>query len=309
MRAFSLAPYTVRVKGEGYEPLDSFGEGKDLILFLKDQLSRLKGEDEDDQEESRLLSVREVHRPHPRRLNGVLEVGDYGREGVIKHRIERRVVLEKQVDHADMSRYYFLFSIPTGRTKGIVLLQKIGAYGIATAVQKLLVTRFKAEHPDYRLDFKPLSTEGVFDHFMENGHIRKVRFVRFNLPKTMEKLFEVGHEEIKGSAEVVIRLRGTPGASFTRRIRKYLSGEANVKNLIELGEEHFEPNNVKFEMSINGKQRTLSMADPTDIRGEFDVTSQVKLGRDNNPLFASIDNVANDLLSDLENDLYGKGGA
>ena len=51
------------------------------------------------------------------------------------------------------------------------------------------------------------------------------------------------------------------------------------------------------------------MANPANMRAEYDITDRVHLGKDGNPEFAEIDAVALELLKDLEESMYGKTGA
>jgi hypothetical protein len=93
-------------------------------------------------------------------------------------------------------------------------------------------------------------------------------------------------------------------------VKRFLAkGGGGIGEIIELGDTQFEPENIKFELSVNGKRRTVSMHDPRDVAAVIDVTDDVQPHKDGYPKFESIAEVALDLLDSLETELYGDGGA
>jgi hypothetical protein len=242
-------------------------------------------------------------------IEGVIEYGEYGSESAIKDTVNHVVVHKKEVTHADMQRFYFLFSLPEQRTKGIMLLQKSGNIGIATQLKGALLASMEAVFPSHSVKFAPLSTQQIFNRYMDRGDLREIRFIKFRLPKSIEDAYAAGHEEIRGTYEMVIRLRNAHGMPFGGKVKALFAGRGSLNEIIDLGEDRFDADNIKFEMSVGGKRRTVSMRDPRDMRAEYDVSDQVKSGRDGNPMFESLSEVANGLLADLERELYGEEGA
>jgi hypothetical protein len=96
---------------------------------------------------------------------------------------------------------------------------------------------------------------------------------------------------------------------FRDRVGDFFAGSLPLDEIVELPTLPFEPETIKFELSINGKRRTIGMSDPADMRGEYDVTKDVKMGRDGNPRFESIDAIARELLADMNITMYGSSGA
>jgi hypothetical protein len=314
MKAIGLAPYSVRITplyGNEDELLDDFGPtSADALTFFKESFSLLKGQNWIDTEESKMLGVKQFSAPGDRQFHGIIEYGEYGTESSIKDSVAGKTVFDKARTHADMHRFYFLLSLPTNRTKGVIVLQKSGNIGVATQLKRLLQTRFEQEFPNYRLRMSPLSTQQIFNRYVDRGDLREIRLIRFRLPKGIEDAYKSGHEEIKGTCELVIKIRNGRGMPFAKDVKKFFSKNAQrLDEIIELGDAQFEPENIKFELSVRGKRRTVSMHDPRDVAALYDVTDDVELHKDGYPKFESIAGIASDLLGDLENELYGEGGA
>ncbi len=156
-----------------------------------------------------------------------------------------------------MFRFYFLLSLPKQRTKGILLIQKIGALGVVTPLKIALQEALAAKCPNYNVHIRQLSTQGVFDRFMDKGDLRKIRFIRFKVPKAIEDAYADGHGEIHGRTELVIKISRGNGMPFGKAIRKFQKGKGNLGDIIELGDEHFDADTIKMELSVGGKRRTL----------------------------------------------------
>jgi hypothetical protein len=311
-KAVALAPYSLRVAAHfsrSEEELDDFNDGADLLEFFRTTFAELKQEEWVDEKENKMLGVRQYSAAGDRRLHGIIEYGEYGTESVIKDAVKRKAVFDKARTHADMQRFYFLVSLPKNRTKGILLLQKSGNVGIATQLKAVLTARLEAKFPEHRIRFRPLATQQIFNRCIERGDLREIRMIRFRLPKGIEDAYRSGHQEVKGVYELVIKIKNATGMPFAKKVKDFVAGKGNINELIELGDAQFVPENIKFELSVRGKRRTVSMHDPRDVEAVYDITDMVELHRDGYPRFESIDAQAADLLGDLERELYGSGGA
>jgi hypothetical protein len=210
MRSIALAPYGVRVRpkySQDAEVIDAFGGNNDLLQFFSEVLRKLKKEDEHDEVAKRVLSLLKMS-TSDRTISGIFEVGEYGSESTIRDVLERRIVHQKQITHADMMRFYFLISLPVGRTKGVLLMQKTGVHGIFTAVEKLLMRHMRERHDEFLLELSAMSSQGIFDRYVRHGDLRTIRLIRYQVPSDIAEKYAIGHREVKGSAELVIRLRG-----------------------------------------------------------------------------------------------------
>jgi hypothetical protein len=311
-KSIALAPYgiTVRPKNsQETETVDAFGpDSHDLKDFFSDLLSGLTKNHNIDELAQKVISLQKSF-PQGRTISGILEAGEYGAESNIKDIQGGTVVHKKAITHADMLRFYFLVSLPSQRTKGILLMQKLGVHGITTLFEKIMEKTFREKHPGLMIDLKPLSTQGVFDHYLRHGDLRKIRLVRYHIPPAIEDAYPAGHQIIKGSAELIVNIRRMRGMPYADKVLAFFEGKGALDEIVELPDFNFEPDTLKFELSVAGKTRTIGMANPADMRGEYDITKDVKIGSDGHPRFESIDAVARELLIDIESTLYGPIGA
>ena len=96
---------------------------------------------------------------------------------------------------------------------------------------------------------------------------------------------------------------------FASKVRRFFTGQAGgIGEIIELSDNQFEPEDIKFEMFVHGKRRTVGMHDLRDVAAVVDVTNEVVTHKDGYPKFESIGSVAVELLGELETELYGSGG-
>jgi hypothetical protein len=303
----SLAAYNIRVwntSDKDFEVLSDFdAEGSDLLEFLDSILQKIKSDTLDQEELQQAMSVARLDK-HPRALAGSIETGEYGRESNIINVETKRTVYRRKKEDAEMWPFYFLIEIPEGTEDGLLILQRTATYGIRKVLHWVLNTAFTEQHPELRLRLLPLVNQEELDRFVK-GKVQNLSFIRKSIPPDIADSYDRGHEEVRGSTELVIR--ATKGSALP--MNNWLSNIFKTKQpagvLALDDDQEFAYDNVKARVKVGYSSRTLNVANPIRLRSYYDVTDAVKMGAGGHPTYASMHAEAQKLAIKLRAILYG----
>lgn len=218
MRRFTLAPYTVRVRppySREYELLDSFGEkDDDLFAELRRIIGAMKATD--NAAISQVLEITKIQvSVRGRIIEGIAESGEYGTETIIRDTKTWAVAHEKKAHHAEMLPFYFLLDLPEGRDKGILLLERIGTFGIQNSLTAVLNASFTKDFPERRIFVNPLVPEDLIDQYLgDDAELSEIRFIRHSLTGDIANhLGRTGNEKA-GTMELSVKIRERDGFPF-----------------------------------------------------------------------------------------------
>ena len=303
MKKITLAPYWVRVRpafGREYENLGSFRTDLDLCDVLAEDLATLQSNAADHKESQHVLEISEFARTR-RQIEGIVSVGEYGLETTIMDVKAWKVALKKKKHHADMMPFYFLFDLPEGHDKGVLLLQRTGIYGAYGTLTKALGSRLQTRIADYRLIINPIIPEGALEQYVgKNAKMAEIRFIRHSLTSDISNHLSGQHRQQQGHMELIVRLAESNQFPFQNQIRRYIDGKRSLQNIIELEETRFAYDNVKIKMKVNGTPRMVDLGHPERLRFAYDVSDQVVEAATGHPTFESMSEAAHAILEELD---------
>ena len=306
MPAISLSTYSVRVLdrvGTPVPDLARWPEGSSFTAVIQDYLRRRRGHvipDADKQIAVRVLDFA----AGGRYVSGRMERGDYGFGSTLFDIEDQRVSHDRQPTEADLIPYYFLFEVYPGADEGILILERFGQGGIKGALGSDLLGYMEERFPDVRLDIRPLVPQQLIDQFLRNGRIVRIRLIRFGIPSDIANRYDVGHEEEEGKAEFRITAKRGRHLPFVDRIGAVLGRRLEVNRFLEVS--GFEYDSVKVEIELGGRRRTIDLLHPEHFRASTDVSDEVELDDGRHPDFASIDDIARSLASDIRRSMGGR---
>jgi hypothetical protein len=305
-RVISLAAYAVKVwnpNDREHEVISDFdGNGTDLFNVLHDVLQGIKNKTLDQEELQQAMSVPKLEKKN-RTLSGIIETGQYGHESNFIDVKTTKVVYERKKDDAEMLPFYFFLEIPEGAEDGILVLQRTAAIGIRKLLYWVLNTAFEEKHPEFKLRLAPLVAESEVDRFIK-GKIQKIHFIKKSIPADIADAYDKGHQEVRGTVELVIRASKGGVLPMNGWLSKLFKNR-KVDGLFALSDENFMYDNVKAQVKVGRATRTINAAHPARIRSYFDVTDAVKLGPNGHPQYNSIQEQADKLAAELRVLLYG----
>jgi hypothetical protein len=300
MARVSLACYTIRIKerrSNDYYLVEDV-EGESLIVLLDHFFNSLSNRPivyENDQKAIRCKQY-DFNNNY---LNGLVTTGEYGYENELVNIVNNTPSYTRDIEDAEFYPFYFLTEIVPGYDEAIILMQRFGQLGFRTLFSKSLKNYFKENYPNCTLELKPLVPRQLLNEYVDNGTIKKFRFIRHNLPRDIaDRLEEDGVRDEDGYAEYVIGVkRNVDGIPMKERLQSFFNNDLRIREFIEL--ENFEYDSVKVELKLRSKTRTINLGDPDSLRSYIDITDEIEIGINGHPEFESIDEEAKEVLADL----------
>ncbi len=301
MAQISIGCYTVRITDKATKenlPLGNFASGQDLMRVFTQYLYARRADYSIDDERRKLLRVQKFHRWRNRRISGVVETGEYGYRADLYNVYRERVSYQRNQTDAELLPFYFLVAIPAQLDEGVILLQRRSNVGIRTVFLRDFTSFFEERYPSMRVSFNPLVPPQLINEYLQGGRLTKVRFIRYALPPDLADTYDnLGHIETEGTAELVWSSKRGMDLPLLSRVYDVFAGKRAVTEMVELPGYDYE--NVKVELQVKGRRKTLDLSNVMKMRAYVDVTDEVQLGVDGHPEFDSIDHAARDLMADL----------
>lgn len=311
MNSISLAMHHVRIRRERekeFDQIDCFGEDDtDLFEVVQGVLATLKDKADNDKEAQQILEVANIQ-TSGREVYGIIRTGAYGLTGDVQDVRTNTLAYRQREYHAVLMPFYFHFDLPQGRDKGILALQRTGAYSIHSAFSGFLTKEMKKQFPNFVFALNLVVSNEVIEQFVgKNSELTEIHFLRHELsPDIADSIRRSGAPAQKGSLDFVVKLRDA-GFPFQEVIRRCVQGTGSPQDLIELFNIGFDVDNVKVKTKTGEKDRTVNLGNPrSGIRTDFDVTDDVTLAG-GHPTLASIHAIASELIHEHRAALYGKG--
>jgi hypothetical protein len=316
---FFLSSYTIRIhenlksSEKNSDPfkllplkLDQFDTHKtDLFDVCENSIIRLKRWPFKDDGNKAYFSISTPRfYPADRKICGIINSGNYGISGDIIDVDAKVIVHKKETNHADSLPFFFLVYLPKDTNEGILILQRIGTYGIRGALLDLFSKHFSSLYPGFNCSINPLIPDQVVKNIITKGTIKKLRFIKFNVPtdKT-DTLFDL-HQEKPYNAELSF---SSPSFFPKDKIMTIFNPGVEVKNLFELRDWGFAYDTIKIEVQFGPESRpkVINLSNFSKIRNYIDITSEVLIGDNGHPKFNSILKYADQLCNDMSKILYG----
>lgn len=310
MNSYSLSVYKItlnkHLKKDKLENLSNFDNGKDFLclidqMFLswKENTSNNIIKDENAKKASRLKKDPQgnwIYHRHQTYIDGIIESGEYGtQESIIDIETGKRKYTKTPNDAA-LVPFYFMIYIEPNTTKGFLILERIGNIGILSVLDKA-IRKVIGENTD---DSLTLRIE----------------------PYVVPQLLRINLAAVGGAKRVV--LKGVKDNQFKEKIttqnfagcrtevsfiapkNKFIQEITNVIDSLKgkKPNESYKVNNVEcldvaFELDVNGSRRTISLAKMTNIGMNVDITRNVTIDGTGYPVYSSLLNEANVILSYL----------
>lgn len=301
----ALAPYTIQFRereSAEYVPLDGL-LGHDLLDMFEEYLVERAASVSDDPDRERVLRLLRHARRTDRTISAVVESGEYGYEGTGFNVRRGQTSYRRTREDAELLPFYLLLSVPANSTRAVLILERFRIFGVRSVLWKDFLSYIEAFRNDYVVEINPLIPSDLIDRIRHSEDLKKVRFIKFSLPPDIVDNLdpEVPIEEEDGTLELIIKAPARGHLPVLNRVTSWLRGEAELGEVIEL--RGVEYDQVKVEVDVGGKQRTVDLTDFGRLRAEYDVSDEVEMADNGHPDFDSLHDIAADLLQDLHDQL------
>lgn len=310
MNSYSLSVYRItlnkHLKKDMLENLSNFDNGKDFLSLIDMMFLSWKKDgnnnivkDENAKKVSRLKKDAQgnwIYHRHQTYIDGIIESGDYGTQESIIDIETGKPKYTKTPKDAALVPFYFMIYIVPNTPEGFLILERIGNIGILSVLDKA-IRKVIGENTDDSLT---------------------LRIVPYVVPQ----LLKINLAAVGGAKRVI--LKGVRDNQFKDKItsqnfagcrtevsfiapkNKFIQEITNVIDSLKgkKPNESYKVNNVEcldvaFELDVNGSRRTISLAKMTNIGMNVDITRNVTIDGTGYPVYSSLLNEANVILSYL----------
>jgi hypothetical protein len=298
------------IRSTEFLELDNFLGSNNFMNFFKDFIKQFENNitiDSKQKKSIQFLSSSLKIESSSRMISGLIESGDYGIESKIVDAKTSQKKYVKKIGDLDIKPFYFLLHIPKGKTKGFIVLQRLGHFGINTIFTQTLNTFFKSKYGNCMLDLGAFVSKSLAKEFLNNGGIKEFSLRRYDLPSDIaDKIGLKDYKEDVLSIEFKIVAKQGSVLNFNNKVKAFLNNPNGaffeVESLKKIG---FDGNNKSsMKVSLGNNTRTIDLSDTLQIRPYYDINDEVKKDSKNgHPILTSIDKIAKDHLKDLLNEI------
>lgn len=321
MPSLYLVPYTIRIKdiinGKYIKPGDRNEWGADLLEVLSAYLGNDIPNLPFNPKEKNKKTIRlESYTREDRTLSGILKAGDYGIEADLLNVENDEPTYTRQMLDAELIPYFFMIKIPTNTSTGIAIFQRLGNRGFKDIFEKDFSSHFEGKFSgQYKIEINPLVPREIVKRYLEN-RIVKIRLIKHRFPKEVSDVDLTGiPEEEQGEAEFSLkahRNRDLPKPlldRFRNNVDKFLGeDDVSVGSLLEIKNfQDFQADNVKVEVRIGTKYRTIDLSNIDHLKFSEDVTDKVSTNpKTGHPEFSEIKISAEEFLTECAEAIWGE---
>lgn len=311
MTLFSLGYYSVSVVAPDSQslPLENFSSTHDLFSAFIKYLEQRDERHFNDPEQNKVFRVTKWL-AEEYRVKGIIEIGDYGLSAELVDVESSNKTYQKGTTEAEMTPHYFLAYLPPDFDRGIIILQKNSGRGIQTALFADFKKQAKTHDPKGKVHFTPLIPKNYIEELKKNGRFTRIRFIKKELPENITDAYKretyEKAEKVEGLSEFTIQ--PVRSGSLPRQVLDWaheaISDRSQAGKMAEvIG---YEYDNVKMEIVMGGRKRTINLDNPDSLRTDIDITKKIQTDEGGHPEFASIDSAAGELLHSILSELCAK---
>lgn len=311
MNTFSLSIYRIkiykRLKKEETAILSDYDNGKsfleqsdamfqsweanpDNVLYKDDKAKKVSRIQRDEQ-------GNRIYHKHVTYIDGIIESGDYGtQEDIINIHTGASQYIKTLQDAALIPFYFMIYVLPDS-SEGYLILERIGTLGISSLLKTAIASFIGPQLTDnYTLSIEPYLVPKILRINLDAvGGAKKVRLK--GVDKNQFKDLKTEQSFGECTTEVVFAAPKNKAIADIIPIIKKLREAKEKGETIRVN--NIECVDVAFELNINGKSRTVTVADVKNIGMNLDITQQVELGPTNYPTYESLNHEAHIILSYL----------
>lgn len=239
-----------------------------------------------------------------RMIAGIYESGEFGYSSKVRDSGGKSILAKSKEASVDIP-FFFHFYIPKGKTKGILIFQKLGVNGGYTIFRKKLTEYCNKEIPNKVMDFSAILSAELARTMINTGIFKELIIKKKYVPRDRIELLDSGSNDATLSKTVSFNIlikaseRGK-SLGLKRSLNSFLK-DKKIKVFaipeldIYLGKSYLVSTKIRWD----GADRVLDLTDSMQIKPLYDVTKDVSTGSGGHPTYESILTVSKSILKDL----------
>ena len=189
--------------------------------------------------------------------SGIIHSGAYGTESEITNKTTKEVVYRRGKDDADIKQFDYMIFVPSDEddkkvTKGIILFETIGTYGVKTITTRNM-KGFFSEKYGLTLETRSISVRIFMEKLLKDNKLNRVTLIKNSVSKDpADNMFaNVGREEL---TYISPKLKD----SWILQLLEHLDGTSD-DDIFEVNNEVYE--DIKLTFSHAGRTKTVRLND------------------------------------------------
>lgn len=285
---FAIAPYLVEVKDGSKRPQDLWN------FFNKDNLwdvlrsyyaSNLKNYQPSIHDPKRMFMVSTVFAGTNESVSGVYQTGQFGYESEIYSTGKKKVTHKRMKDEADMVPFYFSFYFNKDpniaqRARGLLLLGRFNTLGVRNITIPHLQQHFSQRFPGFSLSIERVVPKTVMETLLKHGSLKNIRLIKKVIPKDIADVLSMRDRDQVQEVELVIRSKRKSRFDDVNWAINAISNNSQPSNILTIPS--FTHDNVKLDIMLDGRKRTLNIGRPGVVSSNMELDLQP--GADGHPV-------------------------
>lgn len=184
-----------------------------------------------------------------RTLSGYINKGTWGVPAHIQDANGEREPYAMSHKQAPMIAHYFYFSFPQNEQAAVCVFHNIGNHGIKTVFEEEFGAAFKAELPQFTLQYNPMQYEEIYNQWRD-AQVRRIRVNKFKKVES-DRADTISEAVGENTHELLIKVKDGRNSTLS----KFFTSGTPERNMVELMEA--EGSDVRGEFILDGKKKTL----------------------------------------------------
>lgn len=301
--SINLNCYTIRFRKkfekEGYLSVSDVFSSKGFQQIMKGFIKTIDVNCYRNEAKDRIMSLEKTMVLKDHIFTGTIRKGHSGHESYIEELNGNKAVQVGVVktNQFNTSPFFFLVSLPQpGSDYFIFMAQSYRQFGFKEVFEEAFKVFLKnAVGEGIVCEFNTLAVASLFQKYVDNGNIRKLRLRKYGLIQQVEDVVRDKDYE-RNDYEVELSIKANRSK---KNFLDYLRGlDLEETSFIELFDvDGFEFDEAFVDISIGNRKRVLNFTDPSKFAASFDVTREVPLNRNTkHPNFDKLNHEAQSIL-------------
>jgi hypothetical protein len=230
---------------------------------------------------------------------GVIMKGHNGPETSIDELVKNEVKNVGTVtkDQFHCLPYFFLLYLNKDKPNDLILIaQSYRQFGFKEVFEDAFRTYTDSLSQNVTVSFNTLSIASLFEKYINDGLINKMRFIKHGLQKGTENIVR-GDKLEDSNYEMEMSIKSKKGFWGIKQSLKY--DDSSFIEQVQL--QGFEFDEAYADIFIAGRKRVVNITKPTHFSAAYDITDEVEINKDSN--LPNFKNILEQALDVLNNDL------
>lgn len=220
-------------------------------------------------------------------ISGIVKTGEFGTESELVNRKTKRVTHNKTVDEAEVMPFAFLVAMPCkNSTRGIIILQTEGRYGMKGSFEKRIKKYMRNLYPDLSFTMGTIAPKEYVESILRDGFLKEIRMIKYGIPNDVSEKNGLSKDPEANIYEerIIHNPLGFLDAGADK-IRETLENQRIYTSIVEIPD--FDYDILKFNFSKGKTNKTIDMTNLSSITIIEDITDKagVKKGH---PLYSVV---------------------